>query len=55
MLRLRHAGRLGAEFIAYAAVNRVWWVLPMVALLGVVGLLVTVTHTVVPYSLYTLF
>lgn len=55
MLRLRHAARLGGEFVAYAVVNRVWWILPLVAVLAIVALAVTVTQAAAPYTLYTLF
>ncbi len=55
MLRLRHAVRLGGEFVAYAVVNRVWWILPLVVVLAVVALAVSVTQAAAPYTLYTLF
>ena len=55
MLRLRHTFRLGGEFVAYAIVNRVWWILPLVAILGIVALAVTITQAAAPYTLYTLF
>lgn len=55
MLRLRHTIRLAGEFVAYAVVNRVWWILPLVAVLGVIALAVTVTQAAAPYTLYTLF
>ena len=55
MLRLRHTFRLAGEFVAYAVVNRVWWILPLIAVLGVIALAVTVTQAAAPYTLYTLF
>lgn len=55
VLRLKHAWRLGSEFVAYAIVNRVWWILPLVAVLALVGVAVTVTQAAAPYTLYTLF
>jgi hypothetical protein len=55
VLRLRHTLRLGNEFLAYAVVNRVWWIIPLVALLGVIALAVTVTQAAAPITLYTLF
>ena len=55
MLRLKHTWRLGTEFVAYAIVNRVWWILPLVAVLALVGLAVSVTQAAAPYTLYTLF
>ncbi len=55
MLRLRHGLRLGRDFVGYAVVNRVWWILPLMVLLVLIALAVTATHTVVPYTVYTLF
>ncbi|MEL7208543.1 MAG: DUF5989 family protein [Actinomycetota bacterium] len=55
MLRLKHSWRLASEFVAYAVINRVWWILPLIAVLALVGLAVTVTQAAAPYSLYTLF
>jgi hypothetical protein len=55
VLRLRHSFRLANEFLAYAVVNRVWWIVPLVVLLGVVAIAVTVTQAAAPYTLYTLF
>lgn len=55
MLRLRHTARLGRELVAYAVVNRVWWIVPLMAVLGLVALAVTVTQAAAPYTLYTLF
>ncbi|HYF45770.1 MAG TPA: DUF5989 family protein [Acidimicrobiales bacterium] len=55
MLRLRHTFRLAREFGAYAVVNRVWWILPLAVLLGIVAVAVTVTQAAAPYTLYTLF
>lgn len=55
MLRLRHSFRLAGEFVSYAVVNRVWWVVPLVAVLGLIALAVTVTQAAAPYTLYTLF
>jgi hypothetical protein len=53
--RLRYATRLGGEFVAYAVVNRAWWVVPMVILLAVVALAIVVGQAAAPYTLYTLF
>ena len=55
MLRLRHTVRLGREFVAYAVINRVWWILPLIGVLAVILLAVTVTQAAAPYTLYTLF
>jgi hypothetical protein len=55
VLRVRHTFRLAGEFVAYAVVNRVWWILPLIAVLAVVTVAVTVTQAAAPYTLYTLF
>ena len=55
LLRLRHTGRLAYEFAAYAVVNRVWWILPLMVVLGLVALAITVSQAAAPYTLYTLF
>jgi hypothetical protein len=54
-LRLKHLLRLSREVGQFAAVNRVWWFIPLMALLGLVALAVTTTQTVVPVAVYTLF
>jgi hypothetical protein len=53
--RMRYAARLGGEFVSYSVVNRAWWVVPMVLLLGVVALAIAVGQAAAPYTLYTLF
>ena len=55
MLRIRHFGRLIGDFASYAVVNRVWWILPLMALLGLVVAFITVGQAAAPYTLYTLF
>ena len=55
MLRLRHAARLGRDVAAYAAVNRTWWLVPVVLALALVAVTVTVAHLAVPATMYTLF
>ena len=41
MLRARHLVRLGGEFVAYAVVNRVWWLIPLMLLLTLGTLLLS--------------
>ncbi len=55
MLRIRHLGRLVGDFASYAVVNRVWWILPMMMLLGLLVAFITVGQAAAPYTLYTLF
>lgn len=54
-LRLRHTLRLSREVLQFAALNRVWWFVPLMVLLGLVALAVTATQAVVPVAVYTLF
>ena len=55
MRRVRHAARLGGELVSYSVVNRTWWVVPLVLLLGVIALAIVVGQAAAPYTLYTLF
>ena len=55
MMRLRHLFRLTGEFASYAVVNRVWWILPLMVLLGLLVVFITVGQAAAPYTLYTLF
>jgi len=54
MTRLRHLGRLFLELTAYSVINRVWWPVPLVLLLLVVGVVVVIGQTAAPF-IYTLF
>lgn len=55
MLRARHAAHLVADFAAYAVINRVWWILPLMAVLAVGALLVVVGQAAAPVTLYPMF
>jgi hypothetical protein len=55
MRRARHGLHLGTELVAYAIVNRAWWVLPVVLALGLAALGVIAGQVVAPYTLYTVF
>ena len=55
MLRLRHATRLASDLVGYAVVNRVWWILPLVLLLGIASLLIVVGQAAAPVTLYPMF
>jgi hypothetical protein len=54
-LRLKHLMRLSRDVGRYALVNRVWWFVPLMALLALVMVAVTSTQAVVPVAVYTLF
>jgi hypothetical protein len=55
MMRLRHGVRLAGELVAYAVVNRAWWVIPLVFLLVASALLIAAGQAAAPYTLYTVF
>lgn len=55
VLRIRHLFRLAGDFTSYAVVNRVWWILPLMMLLGLLVAFITVGQAAAPYTLYTLF
>jgi hypothetical protein len=43
------------DFGAYAVVNRVWWILPLMAVLGLFAAFIVVGQAAAPYTIYTLF
>ena len=55
LLRARHFLRLSGDFVAYAVINRAWWVLPVTFLLAVVTILVIVGQAAAPVTLYPMF
>jgi hypothetical protein len=55
MLRMKHLGRLVGSFGGYAVVNRVWWIIPMMMLLGLFAAFIAVGQAAAPYTIYTLF
>ncbi len=54
-LRARHGLRLAGDVVGYAVVNRVWWILPLVALLGLAALLIVIGQAAAPITLYPMF
>jgi hypothetical protein len=55
MLRARHLFRLSGDLLAYAAVNRAWWVPVLTLVLALATLLIAVGQTAAPVTLYPLF
>lgn len=55
MLRVRHLFKLSGNFMAYAMVNRAWWVPALTLVLALVTLLVTIGQAAAPVTLYPLF
>lgn len=54
-LRVRHGWRLGREVVRYGADQRLWWLVPVVAVVGVVALVLSTASSTVPVAVYTLF
>ena len=54
MGRLRYLGRLLREFAAYTWEYKLWWLIPVVAVLLLLGLLAVTGQTAL-MNLYTLF
>jgi hypothetical protein len=55
VLRMKHLVRLVGSFGTYAVVNRVWWIIPLMLILGLFGLFIAAGQAAAPYTIYTLF
>jgi hypothetical protein len=55
ILRLRHLFRLSGDLLAYAAINRAWWVPVLTLVLALATLLITVGQTAAPVTIYPVF
>lgn len=55
LLRIRHALRLIGDLVGFAAVNRVWWLPPLMILLALITIFIVVGQAAAPYTLYTVF
>jgi hypothetical protein len=54
-MRARHLFRLSGDFLAYAVINRAWWVPTLTLLLALIAVLITVGQAAAPVTLYPLF
>ena len=54
MRRLKHLGLMLGEVTRYSLVNRVWWPVPLLGTLLLLGLVVVVGQASAPF-IYTLF
>lgn len=54
MKRLGHFFRLLGELLAFARAHKVWWIVPLVLLLLLVGVLIVGVSTISPF-IYSLF
>lgn len=55
VLRFRHTARLAGDLVAYAVINRVWWILPLILLLAVASLVIVIGQAAAPVTLYPMF
>jgi hypothetical protein len=55
VLRARYLYRMSADFLAYAVVNRAWWVPALTLLVAIATVLITVGQAAAPVTLYPLF
>lgn len=55
LLRARHLLRLVRELCGFAVLNRAWWLVPVMLVLGVVTVFIVVGQAAAPYTLYTVF
>lgn len=54
MRRLKYFRRLAGEFYQFAKMNKAWWILPMILILGLAGLLIVASQVAAPF-LYPFF
>jgi uncharacterized SAM-binding protein YcdF (DUF218 family) len=54
MRRLHHLFRLFADLWGFARQNKVWWIVPLVALLLAIAVLIVGVSTISPF-IYSLF
>jgi hypothetical protein len=54
MRRLGYVGSLFGELVEFARQNKVYWIVPLVLILGLVVLLVVTSQAAAPF-IYTLF
>jgi hypothetical protein len=55
MRKGRHFLRLSGDLVAYAVINRAWWMPVLTLLLALVAVLITVGQAAAPVTLYPLF
>ncbi len=54
MGKLRHAGSLLREFVAFARAHKAYWIVPLLLVLGLLTLLIVAGQSSAPF-IYTLF
>ncbi len=54
-MRLKHGTQLGRQVASLASAQRMWWLLPLVAVMVLFAAAITGTTTALPVAVYTLF
>jgi len=54
MGKLSHSGKLLRELIQFAAQEKIYWIVPLVLILGLAGLIIVSSQVATPF-IYTLF
>ena len=54
MRKLAYAGRLFREFLLFARQNKMYWIIPLIVVLGLMAFLIFVSQALAPF-IYTLF
>jgi len=52
--KLGHAGKLFQEFVAFAAKEKIYWIVPLVVVLGLAAVLIVSSQAATPF-IYALF
>ncbi|MFC1609862.1 DUF5989 family protein [Myxococcota bacterium] len=54
MGKLKYSGRLFVEFVRFARANKIYWIVPLVLVLGLLAFLIVASQASAPF-IYTLF
>lgn len=54
MGRLRHSGKLFKDLWGFAAKNKVYWLVPLILVLGLLGFVIVTSQAATPF-IYTLW
>ncbi|MFT5356574.1 MAG: hypothetical protein ACI9KE_003799 [Polyangiales bacterium] len=54
MSRLRHSGKLLKDLWGFAAKNKVYWLVPLILVLGLLGFVIATSQAATPF-IYTLW
>jgi hypothetical protein len=54
MSKLRYSGTLVKEFLAFARAHKAYWIVPLLLILGLLGLLIAAGQVSAPF-IYTVF